>query len=33
MDGGSTPTAIDDSVSQAEAIRFPPLYISSSEEK
>ena len=33
MDGGSTSTAVDDCASQAEAICFLPLYISSSEEE
>ena len=33
MDGGSTSTAVDDCASQAEAICFPLLYVSSSEEE
>ena len=33
MDGGSTSTAVDDCASQAEAICFLPLYVSSSEEE
>ena len=33
MDGVSTSTAVDACASQAEAICFPPLYVSSSEEE
>ena len=32
-DGGSTSTGVDDCASQAEAICFPLLYVSSSEEE